>query len=160
MPNFAEGTIKLRGRAENIKSALKYMFGAVGDITIEDDTDGEIITFTTTDSYFYINGTKRAFIDNDSFEIHLDDDFLIIELDNFNQAWRAIPEDYIEISEKFNVDIKIFTFEQGLEFTQEIEISKGKILKNTVLKYGNYRWEVAFSNLGGWTEGGYARWLK
>jgi hypothetical protein len=149
MPNFAEGTIKLRGRAENIKSALKYMFGAVGDITIEDDTDGEIITFTTTDSYFYINGTKRAFIDNDSFEIHLDDDFLIIELDNFNQAWRAIPEDYIEISEKFNVDIKIFTFEQGLEFTQEIEISKGKILKNTVLKYGNYRWEVAFSNLGG-----------
>ncbi|HEW4705499.1 TPA: hypothetical protein V0G91_001202 [Streptococcus pneumoniae] len=149
MPNFAEGTIKLRGRAENIKSALKYMFGAVGDITIEDDTDGEIITFTTTDSYFYINGTKRAFIDNDSFEIHLDDDFLIIELDNFNQAWRAIPEDYIEISEKFNVDIKIFTFEQGLEFTQEIEISKGKILKNNVLKYGNYRWEVAFSNLGG-----------
>ena len=149
MPNFAEGTIKLRGRAENIKSALKYMFGAVGDITIEDDTDGEIITFTTTDSYFYINGTKRAFIDNDSFEIHLDDDFLIIELDNFNQAWRAIPEDYIEISEKFNVDIKIFTFEQGWEFTQEIEISKGKILKNTVLKYGNYRWEVAFSNLGG-----------
>ena len=149
MPNFAEGTIKLRGRAENIKSALKYMFGAVGDITIEDDTDGEIITFTTTDSYFYINGTKRAYIDNDSFEIHLDDDFLIIELDNFNQAWRAIPEDYIEISEKFNVDIKIFTFEQGLEFTQEIEISKGKILKNTVLKYGNYRWEVAFSNLGG-----------
>lgn len=149
MANFAEGTIKLRGRAENIKSALKYMFGAVGEITIEEDTDGEIITFTTTDSYFYINGTKRAFIDNDSFKIHLDDDFLIIELNNFMQAWRAIPDNYIEISEKFNVDIKIFTFEQGLEFTQEIEISKGKILKDIVLKYGNYRWEVAFSNLGG-----------
>ena len=26
MPNWAEGTIKLRGRAENIASALKYMF--------------------------------------------------------------------------------------------------------------------------------------
>ena len=149
MANFAKGTIKLRGYAVNIKSALKYMFGAVGDITIEEDTDGEIITFTTTDSYFYINGTKRAFIDNDSFKIHLDDDFLIIELNNFMQAWRAIPDNYIEISEKFNVDIKIFTFEQGLEFTQEIEISKGKILKDIVLKYGNYRWEVAFSNLGG-----------
>ena len=55
MANFAKGTIKLRGRAENIKSALKYMFGAVGDITIEEDTDGETITFTTTNSYFYIN---------------------------------------------------------------------------------------------------------
>lgn len=149
MPNFAEGTIKLRGRAENIKLALKYMFKAVGNVTIKEDTDGELITFTSSDSYFYINGTKRAFIDSKSFEIHLDDDFLIIELNNFIQAWHAIPEDYIEISEKFNVDIKIFTFEQGLEFTQEIEISKGKILKNTVLKYGNYRWEVAFSNLGG-----------
>ncbi|EMG32378.1 hypothetical protein Javan350_0031 [Streptococcus phage Javan350] len=149
MPNFAEGTIKLRGRAENIKSALKYMFGAVENITIEEDTDGEIITFTTTDSYFYINGTKRAFINGKSFEINLDDDFLIIELNNFMQAWRAIPENYIEISEKFNVDIKIFTFEQGLEFTQEIEISKGKILKDITLKYDNYRWEVAFSNLGG-----------
>ncbi|HHK6963613.1 TPA: hypothetical protein ACQXHP_000841 [Streptococcus pneumoniae] len=71
------------------------------------------------------------------------------ELNNFTQAWRAIPDNYIEISEKFNVDIKIFTFEQGLEFTQEIEISKGKILKDIVLKYGDYRWEVAFSNLGG-----------
>ena len=149
MANFAEGTIKLRGRAENIKSALKYMFGAVGDITIEEDTDGEIITFTATNSYFYINGTKRAFIDNDSFKIHLDDDFLIIELDNFEQAWRAIPDDYTKISEKFNVDIKIFTFEQGMQFTQEIEISKGKILKDIVRKYDNYSWEVPFSNFGG-----------
>lgn len=100
MPNFAEGTIKLRGRAENIKSALKYMFEAAGDVTIEEDTDGELIIFTSSNSYFYINGTKRAFIDGESFEIHLDDDFLIIELNNFTQAWRAIPDNYIEISEK------------------------------------------------------------
>lgn len=39
MANFAEGTIKLRGRAENIKSALKYMFGAVENITIEGDRE-------------------------------------------------------------------------------------------------------------------------
>lgn len=149
MANFAEGTIKLRGRVENIKSALKYMFEAVGDVIIEEDTDGELIIFTSSDSYFYINGTKRAFIDGESFEIHLDDDFLIIELNNFTQAWRAIPDDYTEISEKFNVDIKIFTFEQGMQFTQEIEISKGKILKDIVRKYDNYRWEVPFSNFGG-----------
>nr|DAK72516.1 MAG TPA: hypothetical protein [Caudoviricetes sp.] len=149
MANFAEGTIKLRGRAENIKSALKYMFEAVGNVTIEEDKDGELIIFTSSDSYFYINGTKRAFIDGESFEIHLDDDFLIIELNNFMQAWRAIPDNYIEISEKFNVDIKIFTFEQGMQFTQEIEISKGEILKDIVRKYNNYKWEVPFSNFGG-----------
>lgn len=149
MANFAQGTIKLRGYAENIKSALKYMFSAVGDITIEEDADGETITFSTTDSYFYINGTRRAFIDNDSFTICLDDDFLIIELENFQQAWAALADNYTEISGKFNVDIKIFTFEMGMEFTQEIEISKGKILKDIVRKYDNYRWEVPFSNFGG-----------
>lgn len=149
MANFATGTIKLRGRAENIKSALKYMFEAAGDVTIEEDTDGELIIFTSSNSYFYINGTKRAFIDGEIFEIHLDDDFLIIELNNFTQAWRAIPEDYTKISEKFNIDIKIFTFEQGMQFTQEIEISKGKILKDIVRKYNNYKWEVPFSNFGG-----------
>lgn len=149
MANFATGTIKLRGRAENIKSALKYMFEAADDVTIEEDTDGELIIFTSSNYYFYINGTKRAFIDGESFEIHLDDDFLIIELNNFTQAWRAIPNDYTKISEKFNVDIKIFTFEMGMQFTQEIEISKGKILKDIVRKYDNYRWEVPFSNFGG-----------
>ena len=62
MANFAEGTIKLRGRAENIKSALKYMFGAVGEITIEEDTDGEIITFTTTDSYFFLSMAQNVLL--------------------------------------------------------------------------------------------------
>ncbi|RRD33102.1 MULTISPECIES: hypothetical protein [Streptococcus] len=147
MANFAQGTIKLRGRAENIKSALKYMFSTVVDITIKED--GEIITFSTTDSHFYINGTRRAFIDNDSFKIYLDDDFLIIELEDFKQAWAAIADNYTEISSKFDVDIKIFTFEMGMEFTQEIEISKGKILKDIVHEYDNYRWEVPFSNFGG-----------
>lgn len=36
-----------------------------------------------------------------------------------------------------------------MQFTQEIEISKGKILKDIVHKYDNYRWEVPFSNFGG-----------
>jgi len=36
-----------------------------------------------------------------------------------------------------------------MQFTQEIEISKGKILKDIVRKYDNYEWEVPFSNFGG-----------
>ncbi len=46
-------------------------------------------------------------------------------------------------------DIKIFTFECGMEFTQEIEISKGEIIKNACYEYDDYQWEVPFSNLGG-----------
>ena len=36
-----------------------------------------------------------------------------------------------------------------MEFTQEIEISKGEIIKNVCYEYDDYQWEVPFSHLGG-----------
>lgn len=150
MPNWAEGTLKLRGRRENIKSALKKMF--IGsDITISEEMDDQalILTLTSINSYFYINNTKRAFIDKNKIEVLLEEDFEIIEIDDFKQAWRVIPKNYQEFSKKYNVDIKIFVFEQGLQFTQEIEIVDGQITKNETRKYDDYQWDVPFSKLGG-----------
>ena len=148
MPNWAEGSLKLRGRSENIASALKQML--LNDtVTLEDEWDGTLLKFNNTAPYFYINETRRAFIKQEQIEVWLEDEFCIVELNNFKQAWSAIPENYQEISIKFDVDIKIFTFECGMEFTQEIEISKGEIIKNVCYEYDNYQWEVPFSNLGG-----------
>ena len=148
MPNWAEGSLKLRGRSENIASALKQML--LNDtVTLEDEWDGTLLKFNNTAPYFYINETRRAFIEQEQIEVWLEDEFCIVELNNFKQAWSAIPENYQEISIKFNVDIKIFTFECGMEFTQEIEISKGEIIKDVCYKYDDYQWEVPFSNLGG-----------
>ncbi|MBF0775975.1 hypothetical protein BVE84_05570 [Streptococcus azizii] len=149
MANWAEGTIKLRGRAENIASALEYMFSEDKSVTVEKKYDGELLLFKSADSCFYIKGTRRALIIHDTIEIWLDDDFLIVELDNFKQAWSAISANYQEISSKFDVDIKIFTFEMGMEFTQEIEIHKGVVVKDIVQTYDNYSWEVPFASLGG-----------
>ena len=148
MPNWAEGSLKLRGRSENIASALKQML--LNDtVMLEDKWDGTLLKFNNTAPYFYINETRRAFIEQEQTEVWLEEEFCIVELDNFKQAWSAIPENYQEISSKFDVDIKIFTFECGMEFTQEIEISKGKIIKNVCYEYDDYQWEVPFSNLGG-----------
>ena len=148
MPNWAEGSLKLRGRSENIASALKQML--LNDtVTLEDKWDGTLLKFNNTAPYFYINETRRAFIKQEQIEVWLEDEFCIVELNNFKQAWSAIPENYQEISIKFDVDIKIFTFECGMEFTQEIEISKGEIIKDVCYKYDDYQWEVPFSNLGG-----------
>lgn len=150
MPNWAEGSLKLRGRSENIASALKEMLLS-DTVTLEDEYDGILLRFNNIAPYFYINGTRRAFIDQKQIEVwfELEKEFCIVELDNFKQAWSAIPENYQEISSKFDVDIKIFTFEMGMEFTQEIEISKGEIIKNVCYEYDDYQWEVPFSNLGG-----------
>ena len=129
MPNWAKGSLKLRGRSENIASALKEML--LNDtVTLEDEYDGTLLKFNNTAPYFYINNTRRAFINQKQIEVWLEEKFCIVELDNFKQAWSAIPENYKEISSKFDVDIKIFTFECGMEFTQEIEISKGEIIKD------------------------------
>ncbi|HET4958707.1 Uncharacterised protein [Streptococcus pneumoniae] len=115
MPNWAEGTLKLRGRRENVASALKEMLLGNEGATLEEEYDGTLLRFKNEYDYFYINGTRRAFI-----------------------------------SSKFDVDIKIFTFEMGMEFTQEIEISKGEIIKNIVNEnFTNYSWDVPFSRLGG-----------
>lgn len=148
MPNWAEGTLKLRGRSENIASALKEML--LNDtVTIEDKWDGALLIFNTTATYFYINGTRRAFINQKQIDVWFEEEFCIVELDNFIQAWSAIPENYQEISKKYDVDIKIFTFEQGFQFTQEIEIVDGEITKNETRKYDDYQWDVPFSKLGG-----------
>lgn len=148
MPNWAKGSLKLRGRSENISSALKEMLLS-DTVTLEEKYDGTLLEFNNTDPYFYINGTRRAFIDQKQIEVWLEEEFCTVGLDNFEQAWSAIPENYQEISSEFDVDIKIFTFERGMEFTQEIEISKGKIIKNVCYEYDDYQWEVPFSNLGG-----------
>ena len=149
MPNWAEGSLKLRGKKENIAQALKYMFCTADNVEIEEDLEIGWFKLTTTAPYFYINGTRRAFIKNDKLDFWLDDDYLVIEINDFNQAWAAVPDNYKEISSKFDVDIKIFTFECGMEFTQEIEISKGEITKDICYEYDEYQWEVPFSNLGG-----------
>ena len=149
MPNWAEGSLKLRGKKENIAQALKYMFCTANNVKIEEDLEIGWFELTTTAPYFYINGTRRAFISQKQIEVWLEEEFCTVELDNFKQAWSAIPENYQEISSKFDVDIKIFTFECGMEFTQEIEISKGEIIKNVCYEYDDYQWEVPFSNLGG-----------
>ena len=148
MPNWAKGSLKLRGKSENIASALKEMLLS-NTVTLEVEYNGDLLIFNSKDPYFYINGTRRAFINQKQIEVWLEEEFCTVELDNFEQAWSAIPENYQEISSKFDVDIKIFTFECGMEFTQEIEISKGKIIKNVCYEYDDYQWEVPFSNLGG-----------
>lgn len=148
MPNWAEGTLKLRGRSENIAAALKEML-LDDTVTLEDKWDGALLIFNTTAPYFYINGTRRAFIDKKQIDVWFEEEFCIVELDDFKQAWSAIPENYQEISIKYDVDIKIFTFEMGMEFTQEVEIIKGKITRNKTIKYENYQWDVSFNGLGG-----------
>lgn len=50
---------------------------------------------------------------------------------------------------KYDLDMKIFAFERGMEFTQEIELCKGKIVKDVAEEHKDYFWTVPFAGLGG-----------
>ena len=100
MPNWAKGSLKLRGKSENIASALKEMLLS-DTVTLEEKYDGTQLEFNNTAPYFYINGTRRAFIDQKQIEVWLEEEFCTVELDDFEQAWSVIPE----IIKKFQVSL-------------------------------------------------------
>ncbi|MGR5995465.1 hypothetical protein ACT7C9_25025 [Bacillus cereus] len=53
------------------------------------------------------------------------------------------------LSKEYNVDIKIYAFEKGMEFNQDVEIHKGEIIKNVEIEFDNYMWECINPNMGG-----------
>lgn len=53
------------------------------------------------------------------------------------------------ISEKYNLDIRLFGWERGMGFSREILIVDKNIIKDRTYRYSDWEWEVLFSDLGG-----------
>lgn len=163
MPNWCEGVIKIRGTRSNILKYLNEILEVhVSSYRLEkglikfDDIDEEGYSFEIEGrDVFYLKGTKRAFINSKKINFCLtspecdEGETHIVTIGNFKQAWTIIPENYLELSKKYDVDLHIFGFEMGMEFTHEVEIHSGQLIKNRALEYEDYTWEVPFSDLGG-----------
>ncbi|MHC5407317.1 hypothetical protein ACYRE2_00145 [Listeria seeligeri] len=166
MPNWAEGTLGIRGTKENILNFLKNELLGSAYPVFSNDGDGVEYKQRTTEHEvnnwgehvfrckggFYINNTRRAFVEKDELIFDLcedDDEIPQIEIEGFKQAWGVISDNYVDHSKKYDLDMKIFAFEQGMEFTQEIELCKGKIVKDVAEEHKDYFWTVPFAGLGG-----------
>lgn len=169
MPNWSEGTMKIRGPIDNvinyISEAFVYIDSRGNKIKTtqmvnvsENFSDLYTITLKPDERELqkkvdglYIEGTTRGFIDETRFSLDFwrEGEELIVEIQNFKQAWKVDAQEYVWLSKKNEVDLKIFAFEKGSEFTQIIEIIKGKITIDLKQKYINYNWEVPFNGLGG-----------
>ena len=171
MPNWAEGTLKIRGTKKDVMGFLENRLEAVDSaysiaealaehngeplkrepnkVVIEAD---EWDTTVTAPEGFYIKGTRRGLIEGtisfDHSVIEEDEPFILI-IDDFKHAWGVDPEPYIEISREHNLDIRIYVFERGMEFNQEIEIHKGEVIKAVDIRFDDYQWECLMPNLGG-----------
>lgn len=58
-------------------------------------------------------------------------------------------EKLAEVSKKYEIDLKIYAFECGMEFNQDVEIINGEIIKNDEIKFDDYRWECINPTKGG-----------
>ena len=65
------------------------------------------------------------------------------------QAWDFPEEEWTEISKKYDVDLRLYGIERGMQFCQELEIIKGEVKLSKEKKYKNWDWECPFPYLGG-----------
>ena len=160
MPNWIEGTMKLRGKREDIyrffKEGLEPSSWAGESNKIEEqvlDYSGEEYLNFYFKDLPHIKGTRRAFITDT--EVYMENDTGIVCVD-IKQAWgfaaRRETEDLANwkaISDEYNVDIKLFGIECGMEYTQEIIIIRGRTPIENIKKYENWEWDCPFPNMGG-----------
>ena len=157
MPNWVEGNIRIRGKAQDIVRFIKEnMVYALGDdvhapvieydesckelyVRKPDDCKWEELWFEGVRNY--VTGYIYGYFDND--------DFSVLIMDNFHAAWSVEPEKYMEWSKQYGIDFRIYGFEQGMQFGQDIVIENGDLTKAEIMKYNDWDWECPHPNWGG-----------
>lgn len=165
MPNWCKGILKIRGKKENIIKFLEEGTSLLDgfwkpkeikpEIQLIDDEEYIEIKNINTEKQIdnlYIKETRRHFIEPVESEIYiyrLDEEEQMICLKNFKAAWGIEADALRAISSRYDIDIKIYGFESGMQFNQDIEIVKGRILKDNEIQFKDYIWECIDPELGG-----------
>lgn len=163
MPNWVEGTFRIRGPKENVSKFAAEGLSAVaynGPTTVKryEEVDG-VIHFDYMDTklggppyMLYIKGTPRHFLVDISYgiDVYKNDEGEYQLVAPFQAAWSINSGNLKAIADKYGVDIKANGYELGHQFEQIIEINRsGKVLNAKTTKYNNYGWECAMPLLGG-----------
>lgn len=149
MPNWIEGTMKVRGEASSIATFLENAF----DAPVSKHIYASDIEYSLPD-WAYIKGSHRAFVCGNIdcyFDCRKNPAIVTIPI---RQAWSFTPHDGAEkrwtyLSKEYSVDIRLQGFECGMEFYQDLEITNGEITIDNVIQYDNWDWECPMPRLGG-----------
>lgn len=160
MPNWCEGTLKVKGKMNDVKrfflegikcydinykdSSQTVDYTAI-KLNCDDEEEIDIIINKTA----HISGTRRAFIEPIDLYLYSRKDKTTIAVVNVRQAWSMKSDEFLEISKKYNIDMRLYGFERGVQFNQEIIIENGEIIKDDVIEFDDYDWECIMPNLGG-----------
>lgn len=155
MPNWCEGTLKIRGKKEDLDQFFRESLEPCSGIHEDDpdyffniDTHNEEYTSIDIFNLTYINGTKRAFSLPWNIEYSSNNVAITIAIP-FQQAWDIETDDWEIISEAYDLDVRIYAFECGMEFCREIEILNGIVTIDNTITYKDWLWECPCPNMGG-----------
>ena len=156
MPNWIEGSLRLRGTADNLERFFREGFDSVSyfgetrpNPVKENRYENELVVMS--EDIAWIKNTRRAFVDNMCLDAELPEDPEEIKTVAIpvKQAWCFDADNWKEISTTFHIDLRLYGFEQGAEFEQEIEIINGEVTIDHEIEYDDYVWESKMPILGG-----------
>lgn len=151
MPNWCEGCLKVRGKAANVKKfvleglqPVDFFGNALPKLELSDL--GEV----DTDKDCWIEGTTRGFVENlyADFSFVEDDETFTATLDA-KFAWAADAEELLASCKKYSVNMKLYAFEKGMGFNQDILIVDGEIRRDCRIEFEDYNWECICPTVGG-----------
>lgn len=156
MPNWIEGTLKLRGKRVDIirffREGLESSTPIDSENQVTDYSDDDVLEFDFKDCP-YIKGTRRAFITDNHAYMDRDEGVICVYV---KQAWAFYAgvdsgdqNKWKAISDEYNLDIKLFGIESGMEFIQEMIIIRGREPIVNEWEYEDWDWECPFPEKGG-----------
>lgn len=146
MPNWIEGTLKLRGTSENLKRFFEE--GLEGDVMIVSDFENKYFEVNFSEEP-WVKDSHRAFITDDyTYWTNTNDEENVVTM-AVRQAWCFNEEDWVRVSKDFNIDVRLFGFECGMQFTEELEVIKGNLTMDDTIKYDDWDWECPMPRMGG-----------
>lgn len=161
MPNWCEGTLKVRGEIKNVEKWVrecvsirhpKYNINFVVQIDVVSDgifvDAGEEEISVEVTEMAYIKGTYRCFVQKGMYGATGDKNIIVLCM-KFQAAWIINPEEFINMSKKYDIDFRLYGCERGNEFCQEVIVENGMLTKDQKIRYDNYSWECPFPLLGG-----------
>ena len=151
MPNRSEGCLKVRGKAANVKKfvleglqPVDFFGNALPKLELSDL--GEV----DTDKDCWIEGTTRGFVENLLVDFSfVEDDETFTALLDAKFAWAADAEELLALCKKYSVDMKLYAFEKGMGFNQDILIVGKEILRDNGIAFEDYNWECICPTVGG-----------
>lgn len=154
MPNWCEGTLKVRGKTKDLKKFILEGLKPVGFLgemlePLKPDADNEGYFEISSKETVHIENTYRGFVDDLYAYLDGDEEDIDIICLESRFAWGITATELQETCIKYHVDMKIYAFERGMEFNRDIEIVDGQIIKDEHIEFDDYRWECICPNIGG-----------